>query len=586
MKCRHTLTLSLLIFYGYTMHASIGDTVTSAAYPRNSVQIPKQDYDALCAHPTIEFVYIPSNIKKVLIRNMHVMDATRAHELHHWLVEQAISVVPRILIEEIIAQLSTLKTLSLKEQRKILWYQKNIERGDATIIPVKNELPTRGHNNQAFCNLFVRRMLRANDLYVCDGATIEGNLQVNGTIFGIIHPQVQGPQGLQGPQGPQGPQGFPGTIFGNVVRVDKVDGNDATGQRHGNPFLTINAALAAALPGDACWIFPGTYDESFTIPDGIAVIGLTTGAVTINKTVAVATDLVTMGANTRLENVNLSLKSSSHVQLRGIVFPGTTTATAKIRTLVLKVDNSTADIGGSSNVYGIHSPGTGTPGDEISACRASTIEVKSIGGGIKRGLLVDSASHFHARDSNFMVTSAGGGGSYIGAETNHASAVITFRTSTSSGDTADISQTLGTFNVITTDLLHATANGLSFSTKITPSILIWAEPGTLPTGTNFLRPGSETASSSEIFVRIGQPLIAKSLNIRARVAATLTPATFTVRKNGVDTLLAATLPIASTSATNSTTSVSFTTGDAISLKVVRAAGGGPAQDVVVVVDLY
>jgi hypothetical protein len=293
-----------------------------------------------------------------------------------------------------------------------------------------------------------------------------------------------------------------------------------------------------------------------------------------------------MGENSRLENVNLSLTSASHVTLRGIVFPGTTSATAKIRTLVLKVNNSTADIGGTSNVYGIHSTGTGIPGEEVSACRASTVVVTSTGLGAKRGLLVDSASRYHVRDSNFLATNGGGGGSYIGAETNNAAAVISLRTSTSAGSTADISQTLGTCNVATTDLLNANANGLSFFTKITPSTLIFADPGALPVGTSYLRPGSGVASSSEIFVRIAQPLVVKTLNIRARVAASTNPTVFTVRRNSIDTLLAATLPAGATEVVNSINSVSFTTGDTISLQVVRAGGGTAANDVVVGIELY
>lgn len=588
----HLIALGIALTCVYTISTSPAALSSIPPIQQQSVSISDQDYATLCAHPEIDFVYVPSDIKKVLLKNIHLIDPARAHELRHWLVEQATSVVSRLDIEQSMAQLSTLETLSLKEQQKIQEYQKNLKSGDATIVPVTDQRVTRSHRNQVFCNLFVRRMLRANDLYVCDGATIEGNLQVNGTIFGIVQPQVQGPQGPAGPAGadgapgPTGPAGLPGDKFGNVVRVDQVYGNDATGVRNGQPFLTITAALAAALSGDACWIFPGTYAESFTIPDGVAIMGLTAGAVTISKTVAVATDLVTMGENTRLENVKLTLSSSSHVQLRGIVFPGTTSATAKVRTIVLKVDNSTADIGGSSNVYGIHSTGTGTPGEEVQALRASTIEVKSIGGGTKRALLVDSASDWHARDSNFLVTSAGGAGSYIAAETNHASAEIDLRTSTCQGPTADISQTLGTFTVVTTDLLTANANGLGFNTKISPSTIIFADPGSLPTGTNYLRPGSETTSPLEIFVRIAQPAVVKSLSIRARVAATVTPATFTVRKNGIDTLLAATLGVGATSTLNNINSVSFTTGDSISLKVVRAAGGGVAQDVVVEVSLY
>lgn len=379
--------------------------------------------------------------------------------------------------------------------------------------------------------------------------------------------------------------------FGNVVRVDSVFGNDATGQRNGAPFLTINAALAVAQSGDAVWIFPGTYAESFTIPNGVNVLGLTTGGVDIIKNVNVATDLVTMGENTRLENVNLQLTSSSHVQLRGIVFPGTTTATSKVRTAVLTVDNSGAGAG-SSDVYGIHSNGTATPGEEISAIRATTINVFSTGLGTKRGILVDTANDFHIRDTNVRITNSGGGSS-IGVETNHVSAQFAARTSTINGSNssnptagADISQTLGTITIVTTDLLNSNANGLGFGTEISPSTLVWADPGALPSAIRFMRPGTAPVTAAEnAFIRAPQSLIVKSLTARARMApGGANVATVTLRKNSVDTPLTVTLTDTQLSNTNNAITVSFAAGDSISIKTETT--GGSTADIVVSAELY
>lgn len=373
--------------------------------------------------------------------------------------------------------------------------------------------------------------------------------------------------------------------FGATLRVESVYGDNVTAKRNGSPFATINGAIEKAQSGDTIWIFPGTYNESFVIPTGVSVVGMSSNAVNISKNVAVATDLVTMGENSRIENVNLSLTSSSHVQLRGIVFPGTTSATANARDLTLTVDNSSASSVGTSNIYGIHSTGTGQPGEYISQLRASTIVVNSIGGGVKRGILVDSASSFHVRDSN-IIAQGTGSGSFIGSESNNSNAVITLRTSTINGSSADISQSQGAVTVVSTDLANANANGLGFLTRIIPAILIWADPGILPLGTSFMRPGTGTSASSEVFVRVTQPLIIKQLSIQAQVAPGIgNTDTFTLRKNSIDTLLNVSLSGTAIQNISDNTSVSFTTGDLISLKIIRGLNS-ITQDVVLVMDAY
>lgn len=497
-------------------------------------------------------------------------------------------------------------------------YQKLLENGDALIT---YEPLTRGDKNKIFCSLLIRNDLVTRKLFVCGDAKINGNLTVCGEILDCQGHQFQGPVGPQGPagsngatgpmgptgaagatgpmgatgatgpMGPTGPTGATGatgpmgatgpTDFGNVVRVDQVFGNDATGQRNGSPFLTINAALAVALPGDVVWIFPGTYAESFTIPAGVTVRGLAQGAVTISKSVAVATDLVTMGENTRLEDVELILTSASHVNLRGIVFPGTTSATAKLRTATLFVDNASAPGAGTSEVYGIHSNGTGTPGEETFAVNDCIITVNSTGLGAKRGILVDTPNDFHIRNANIAVTNTGGG-SAIGVETNNAGALFTTRTSTISGTTADISQTLGIMTIVTTDLLHATANGLGFSTDISPSLIVWADVGTLPAATNFMHVGTDTPAN-EMFVRTNQPLLVKSLSVRTRTPPGSTD-TWTLFKNGIATPFTISLTTPNTDNVNNAQSVSYAPGDSISLQVTRGLAG--ASETVVVMDLY
>ncbi|PHC50865.1 hypothetical protein COF54_22445 [Bacillus toyonensis] len=203
-------------------------------------------------------------------------------------------------------------------------------------------------------------------------------------------------------------------------------GNDSTAFIGGNPFKTINGAITAinaiSATGITIFVFPGIYDETVVIPNGNSLRGISLLTVTIRQqNVTSNTTVLTMGENTRVEDITVLLTSINHVNLTGVAFPGTTSLTARLRNAVVTVDNSTASTSGTSNVYGIHSFGTGTPDESISTVRASTITTRSIGLGNKRTLLVNTNPHnFHCRDINLITTSSGGSGSYIGAEVNRA----------------------------------------------------------------------------------------------------------------------------------------------------------------------
>lgn len=382
-------------------------------------------------------------------------------------------------------------------------------------------------------------------------------------------------------------------LWGAVCRVDSVNGSDSLGTRGGWPFATVAAALASASSGDTVLILPGTYNlgSGITIPSGVAVRGISTASVTLQSlNVTADTDLVTMGASTRLEDVTLKLTSTGHYTLRGVVWPGTTTATAKCRTLVLTVDNSSASDAGTSNVYGMDSTGTEQPSIGVQACRALSITVNSAGLGNKRALYVGTASRFSARDCNFTVSRTGAGaGSYIGVETNHANARIDLRLAyVDSPATADVSQTLGTLSMGPVQLANSNANGKGFLTTQQSELLVWADPNALPSNaTRYLRPGTGDISNTEIKIRLGaEASVMQNLVLRVAVAPGAGKSdVFTVRKNGVDTALTVTLSDAETTKSLTNVSVGFASGDDISVKVV-SANGTATTDVVLTLEVF
>ena len=216
--------------------------------------------------------------------------------------------------------------------------------------------------------------------------------------------------------------------MGNVIRVDAINGNDSTGVVGGAPYLTIQAAVAAATSGTTVWVLPGTYNltAGINIPNGIALRGLSTQTCIIQLLgVTSNTTLINMGENCRIEDLTLNLTSAGHYTLKGMEFNGTSTQTSKLRTCVLTVDNSSASSGGTSNIYGVECNGTGvltSSSFSFNCLKGSTINVKSNGSGNKRGIIVTGSNIASTRDLNVYVaappTNLAFTGSYVGVETN------------------------------------------------------------------------------------------------------------------------------------------------------------------------
>ena len=260
---------------------------------------------------------------------------------------------------------------------------------------------------------------------------------------------------------------IPTAQLGNVARVDRIYGNDATAYIGGLPFATINAAVAAvrgtgslAVPQYSyvmIWVLPGTHTLS---PTGTnATITDTTGATLyplialpattslrgmgVNCCIITCTNpsqhtaLLQMGENCRVEDVTLTLVQTnfsglSYWNLVGIYKGGSTSVTSKIRTSVINVNNATIDVVAVTNVYAVQCDGTGgivngLPSHTIfshNSLKGSTLNVYSNGGGKKRGIAVTNSCAITTRDMNVYVaapstiTSTGPTGTYVGIETN------------------------------------------------------------------------------------------------------------------------------------------------------------------------
>jgi hypothetical protein len=348
-----------------------------------------------------------------------------------------------------------------------------------------------------------------------------------------------------------------------------------------------------------------------------------------------------MGTNTRVEDLTLKLTSQGHYTLKGIVFGGDTTATGKLRTCVLTVNNATAGAGGTSTVTGVECSGTGTLGSgsfSFNSLKGATINVYSDGSGNKRGILVNNTNIVTTRDLNIYVaqpaTPNTATGSYVGVETADAADTgsIQMRATTIGtvaavgGNTYTSSDILQTRPTTVTnpaylasagiqigpgvDLVTKTAGGKPFSTYIYPTTLFYCARGT-STGdkVGYLWPGTEAFAGGATAVpdttnpvaryRCQQPLIVSGFMISCAVGPAGTGgaagdiAVITVCKNAsaaagaINGATAITATLSATPAQTITyynTSVNFAAGDYICLHA--NIQGNKLQDLVVQVDCF
>ena len=432
-------------------------------------------------------------------------------------------------------------------------------------------------------------------------------------------------------------QGAATSQLGNVATVDAVYGNDATASVGGSPYLTVNAAVAAVASGQTVWIHPGTYTLSapITLTNGTSLRGLSLQTTTIQMNVTTPTIMITMGENCRVEDLTINLTctgTADNVVLVGMLFGGTSSQTAKLRSCVLNVNNSSMSKLLTSTVTGIEFAGTGsltTSNFSFNSLKGSTISVYSNGQGNKRGILVSNSNQASTRDLNVYVAAppdTDSTGSYVGIETNDPAnnvGSIQLRATTSGvvypavGQTytaSDILQT--TPPIITnptylvsagiqvgpgTDLVTKSAGSKGFSSYIYPTTLFYGLKGNItstPSG-GYLWPGTQAASAGVFpdpglpaaYYRCQQPVLIAGLYCALNVApGGATSVTWTVRVTPVggaitDTLFTVTLTGGLTTGTFYNSSYRCNTGDQIHV-FVSYTGATAAHDMTVQVDLF
>jgi uncharacterized protein YjbI with pentapeptide repeats len=385
---------------------------------------------------------------------------------------------------------------------------------------------------------------------------------------------------------------LPSQPHNGILYVDLSFGDDASANATGRylySYKTFAAALAAAVPGDTLYLLPGTYTlaAGVILPNNISIRGLNVQTTTITATPTVSTTLLTIGQNTRIEDITLTLTSATpNITLVALDFSGSST-TSKLRNAVVNVTSSDT----SSNVIGVRSSGTTStvysPSDAIRSC---TINVNSVGSTFVRGIYVTGANRFSVRDINIYAD--GLGNNSIGCEIVNASGILYIRNSSVYGVKADISRPIGTLYVGATELVNSNANGYDFDTILSPINVIYGTRGNLGTGTYYLLPGtyaeSDILDPSNAFRMPNQACI-HGMAVIVQKGITGAGGTFTLRKNGVDISgFTVTLPTNFTAGTydSGNVSASFAKGDRVAIKAVLASNWNGGQHPIVDLSIY
>lgn len=374
------------------------------------------------------------------------------------------------------------------------------------------------------------------------------------------------------------------TFGGNVLVVDQIYGNDsnASNDPYNKPFLTIQAALNKANAGQCVFVQPGTYNETITIPDNVSLQGISAQSVVIQQLgVTSNTTLITVGNNCRVDNFTANLSSAANVNLIGIDFPSGASITSKLRNSIWTITSSAT---GYNTVVAVRSAGTSsTSFSSPNAIQRSTLNVISAGSGPNRGILVSGANRFACRD--IVIYVRGTGSNLVGVETTNASAVAELKTSTISGATYDINQTLGSIVLSFTDLVNHNANGNGFTTVTAAPATIYTVTKNFSSSlTRYVLPGTTDFGNLETAVTgipIPQACTIFQLNAYAPSLATGSSITVNLYKGTVGSGAFMSGTVSDTVTTFSVTNKSqmFSSGDILIVEIVTSAtspGNGKA----------
>jgi hypothetical protein len=369
-------------------------------------------------------------------------------------------------------------------------------------------------------------------------------------------------------------------LMGRTLVVDSVYGSDVSGaaNRYGYPFATINGAMAQVSSGETIFVRPGTYTESVTLCNNIALRGANTQTVTVTRTgVTSNVTLLTMGSNCRVEDMTFTLTSASNVNLTGVDWPSGTPLTSKLRTMVVNVTSSGTN---TNTIVGMLSAGSSaTTYNASDATRGITVSVDASSSGPVRGLYVTGSNWFSSRDTNYNIR--GTGSNIVGVETTNAGSYASLKYSTvrggnGTGTNYDLNRTAGEILLGSVDLVNNSANGNGFSITTEGAITHYGTTGNFTANTTyylvpgFVKQGDLPASTFGIPVTQNMILFSGTFQVSPAIPAGQS-VKLTAYKNNVATDMSMTIVAGQTLSSNVRTSVDYKRGDMMDVRMVPSS---------------
>jgi hypothetical protein len=264
------------------------------------------------------------------------------------------------------------------------------------------------------------------------------------------------------------------------VMVDQVYGNDtdAIASPVNTSFKTIRSALTyiGANAGFTVYVYPGTYYEAIAIPNNTALIGTSSQTTSITDTGPTGSStLVTMGTNSRVENMTLNLSSNTGPgPYTGVLFPPGSAITSSVRNSVINLTGTYVGPTGPI-MYGVLCTDTGTNTYSTFDALVSTsvnVSTTTTGPTGPFGVFHSGTSYLGIRDSDIVATGPTGPTGPIGVSTSNTGPLVSLKSSTIFGSLFDILQFpvlptgttggVGTISLSNSDLLNDVAGPNSF----------------------------------------------------------------------------------------------------------------------------
>ena len=372
---------------------------------------------------------------------------------------------------------------------------------------------------------------------------------------------------------------------GYILTVDKVYGNNTNANisPYYNAFSTIGAAityisnnsLATASTPVVIKVNPGIYAEAISIPSYTTISGASVSSVTIQQaTITSSTNVITMGSNTRLENITvLAATATNGITVSGVYF-NATQLTAKVRTCVINVTATS-----NATCYGVLSSGTtATTYSSSDSLRSCTINVTSLSAtsAPAKGVYVNGTNRISMRDMNVYVN-ASPGATGTAVEVSNSGAMYVFA-STLNGSTFDSARPSGTLQLDATNLLNSTTDGNSFVVDSQGCAFTFGLSGNIGNNTYRLVPSvlsqTDLSTANDFKLYFDAHCVMYYITFTANVALTgAQQAILNVYQNSSATTPIATLTLNSTTQTIVLTTKSATFSNTVPMVVTCTTSG-------------